>query len=277
MNKKGAISLSIAACLAFACPQFAHARSTTNSQTANGAMMQSVARREARVMTPANANLEKVLQADKIQQGYQFKATLDGSVHLKNGPDLPRGAVLVGKVTTDQMKPGGPSTLALRFTQADLKDGKTIPIKATIVGITGPEYNTGFNVANETSSWSSKTLRVDQIGVLSGVDLHSNIGSRNSGVLVAQKKDNVKLDAGSQYLAGHRRRPSSDGPQHGKSKEPRRVIGENPQPRSRLHAEKWPALAGHLRCSAEKLEPRRETAAICSAFRPARSLLHPSR
>ncbi len=198
MKNKAAISLSIAACLALAYPQFAGAQSTDHSQTANDGTMQSAAQSDAMDLAPANANLENALEANKVQQGYEFKAKLDGAVHLKNGPELPRGTVLEGRVISDQMKPGGPSTLALRFTQADLKDGKVVPIKATITGIAGPQYDTGYNLANQTSSWNDKTLRVDQIGVLSGVDLHSNVASRNSGVLVAEKKDNVKLDAGSQ-------------------------------------------------------------------------------
>lgn len=195
MKNKAVMSLSIAACLAFAYPQLARARSADNSQTAT---MQSAAKREATVMTPASANLVKTLQADKIRPGDEFKAKLDRPVHLKNGPDLPGGTVLVGRVTADQMKPGGPSTLALRFTQADLKDGKVVPIKATIVGISRPRYDSGYNIANEAPIWSSNTLRVDEVGALSGVDLHSNIASRNSGVFIAQKKDNMKFDSGSQ-------------------------------------------------------------------------------
>ncbi len=206
MKNKAVMSLSIAACLAFVYPQLAPAQSTDPSQTAT---MQSAANREAMVMTPASANLVKTLQADKVKQGDEFKAKLDRPVQLKNGPELPSGTVLEGRVTADQMKPGGPSTLALRFTQADLKDGKVVPIKATIVGIAGPRYDTGYNIANQTSLWSSNTLRVDEIGALSGVDLHSNIASRNSGVFIAQKRDNMKFDSGSQLSLAIAERNSS--------------------------------------------------------------------
>jgi hypothetical protein len=195
MKNTAVLSLSIAACLAFVYPQLARAQTTDTSQTA---AMQSAASREAMVMTPASANLVKNLQADKIRPGDEFKAKLDRPVQLKNGPELPGGTVLVGRVTADQMKPGGPSTLALRFTQADLKDGKVVPIKATIVGISRPQYDTGYNIANQTSNWSASILRIDEVGALSGVDLHSNIASRNSGVFIAQKKDNMKFDSGSQ-------------------------------------------------------------------------------
>ena len=38
----------------------------------------------------------------------------------------------MGQVATDNMQPQGKSTLALRFDQARLRDGKVIPIRATI-------------------------------------------------------------------------------------------------------------------------------------------------
>src|SRR5579872_6896118 len=110
MKNTAMMSLSIAACLAFVYPQLAPAQSADQSQSAT---MQSAANREAMVMTPASANLVKTIQANKVKQGDEFKAKLDAPVHLKNGPDLPSGTVLVGRVTADQMKPGGPSTLAL--------------------------------------------------------------------------------------------------------------------------------------------------------------------
>lgn len=90
--------------------------------------------------------------------------------------------------------------LALRFTQADLKDGKTLPIKATIVDLSPgqSDYSELMDAANNPIPWDRKTEKVDAIGVLSGVDLHSNIAGNNSGVFVATKKEDVKLRAGSE-------------------------------------------------------------------------------
>lgn len=42
-------------------------------------------------------------------------------------------------------------------------------------------------------------LQIDEIGALSGVDLHSRIASKNSGVFVSTKKDDMKLSAGSEF------------------------------------------------------------------------------
>lgn len=160
--------------------------------------------REAMRMVPARAALERSLEADRVSQGVQFRAKLSRKVQLDNGPELPSGTLLLGRVATDDMNVSGTSKLALRFTTAVLKDGQTVPIKATIVGVYPPQSMTanGNPVApgdQVPNSWNDGTLQVDQIGALSGVDLHSRIASRNSGVLVSSTKDNVKLAAGTEF------------------------------------------------------------------------------
>src|SRR5579859_1777279 len=77
------------------------------------------------------------------------------------------------------MQQQGISKLALRFNQARLKNGTVLGIKVTIVGFYGPgaggyhEYSTeaGDQVPN---SWTDGTLKLDQIDVVAGVDLHSS-------------------------------------------------------------------------------------------------------
>lgn len=159
---------------------------------------------EAVQMVPAQAALDQKLDAKKATPGEQFRATLAGKVHLKNGTELPSGTVLWGEVAKDDMNESGTSKLALSFTQAKLKNGSVIPIKATIVGIYGPDSGApdpypvtpGDQVP---SSWNDGTLQVDQIGALAGVDLHSRISSRNSGVLTTNKKDDIKLGEGTEF------------------------------------------------------------------------------
>jgi hypothetical protein len=55
-----------------------------------------------------------------------------------------------------------------------LKDGKIIPVKATIVGVYGPEDmdDAGYPVlagGQYPNDWKKSTLKVDEIGVLSDV------------------------------------------------------------------------------------------------------------
>jgi len=151
-------------------------------------------------MVPARAALNGAIVASKVKAGDEFRATLGEKVQLNNGPKLPAGTILIGQISTDDTNQSGTSKLALRFTSAKLKDGQTVPIKATIVGI----LDTGL--ANEDTyrlnpsdqvpvTWNDGTLVVDQVDAMSGVDLHSKIASQNSGVFVSTK-DNIKLVKG---------------------------------------------------------------------------------
>ncbi len=190
-------------------PLFAYSQNTTvpasqsMSQTTPGAQASIAGADEATLMKPASALLVKTLDASKDQSGETVDAKLAGKVRLTNGTELPKGTMLLGKVTADDMQQQGMSKLALRFDQARLKDGTTVPIRATIVGFFSPQAEEsevgpthyGPDVPND---WSAKTLQLDQENVVSGVDLHSKISSQNSGVFVSMKKNDVKLKAGSE-------------------------------------------------------------------------------
>lgn len=199
MKREATISLSLAAAyLVFACSPFAHARSNVNTQPSMSATAQVSPQQEAQRMVFAQVALSRSIDARKIQPGYHFQAVLHQNVRLKNGTELPRDTVLMGKVVTDQMQPGN-SKLALRFTAARLKDGKVIPIKAMIIGVAGPAYQTGEGSTDMSYLWNAHTLQIDAVDAVSGFDLHSKVGAHNSGVFVSSKKDNMKIEAGSQF------------------------------------------------------------------------------
>ncbi len=190
-----------------ALPMLAFSQNANSSQDTNGSQMGSpgpTGQREAMKMVRAQAELMHRLDAKKTMPGYTFKARLSKAAHLQDGTELPSGTILEGTVTQDDMQQQGKSKLALRFTQADLKDGKVIPLKATIVGIYKPQFDNeqdypvtqGDQVPN---SWTNGMLNIDQVGAMSGMDLHSKIASRNSGVLVSTKKDDVKLGQGTEF------------------------------------------------------------------------------
>jgi hypothetical protein len=154
---------------------------------------------QASEMVPVNAALTHDLDAKKDHPGSQFEAKLNQKVRLSDGTELPSGAVLLGKVVEDDMQQQGTSKLALRFDQARLKDGKVIPVRATIVGIFEPASDNSAGYKNQIpNNWTDGTLQVDQLGVIPGVDLHSKIASASSGVFVSTKKDDVRLSRGSQ-------------------------------------------------------------------------------
>jgi hypothetical protein len=159
---------------------------------------------EAMKMVSAQAALDHTLDSKKVTPGQAFDARLSSTVHLTNGSKLPSGTVLMGNVGTDDMQENGMSKLALRFTQAKLKSGQVIPIKATIVGIFGPDSGASVPYPQTPGdqvpvSWNDGTLAVEQLGVMSGVDLHSKISSNNSGVLVSTKRDDIKLKEGTEF------------------------------------------------------------------------------
>ncbi len=158
-------------------------------------------------MVPGAVELQRELDSRKIHPGQSFEARLDTTLHLKSGALLEHGTMLIGKVTADKAK-GGTDRLSLRFTQARLKNGTVIPIKATVIEVAPPAFDSGYRLADETDMWHGHTLRVDQIGVLHDVDMHSNIGSRNSATFVAEDNHDVKLDSLSQMVVAIATRPS---------------------------------------------------------------------
>lgn len=221
VNFRSRISLSIAALsIALFLPALSHAQSNSNMQTQKNTTKQSwknssanyqnstnqpstqAQRQEAQEMVPAQAYLRHKIDAKDCKPGSRFTATLADNVQLKNGPRLDKGTELIGTVATDTMHKDN-TRLALRITQARMKDGKVIPVKATVVGIYAPESETiqGNSVApgqEAANDWTSNTLKVDQLNAVKGVDLHSTIDGRNSAVFVSNKKEDVKISAGSE-------------------------------------------------------------------------------
>jgi hypothetical protein len=191
-------SLAIAATLTFLplalCAQASPSQASTTADTAPAA-------NQALQMVPASAKLLDPLDGKKLQPGAEFKAVLSQKVHLANGPELPGGTILLGTIATDDSGVKGSAKLAVQFTSAQLKDGQLIPIRAIIVGLytTANEPSTiydGYNPKAPRNDWNGKTLGVDQIGGVPGIDLHSKVASRNSGVFVATEKNDVKVPKG---------------------------------------------------------------------------------
>jgi hypothetical protein len=185
MNAKNTAALAIAALL-IAPTSFLFAQST---DAAAGATQ------EAAKMVPANAIFLSNLDSQKLTAGTQVKVKLQSQVRLNGGPVLPNGTVLVGQVVDDSTQTGK-AKLALRFSEADLKGGKTVPIKATIFNLfQAPSETAVIDQSQVPMSWDTKSLGVDQANVVPGVDLHSSIDSPNSGVIVSTKKADIKLSS----------------------------------------------------------------------------------
>jgi hypothetical protein len=189
---------------------------TQDNQSAQDmqASTEHLAAQEALQMVPAKAILSRTVDAKNDRPDSTVEARIRNKVTLSNGTVLPAGALLIGKVVQDDTQAdAGKSELALLFNHARLKDGTVVPVKATIVGLYTPGSGDSGNSVdpddNMPNSWTPQTSDVEQLSVTSGVDLHSNIASNNSGILVSSTKRNIKLSAGSelQFAIG----PASNG------------------------------------------------------------------
>jgi hypothetical protein len=180
-------------------------RAETDMQAASAAQdinATDSAQAEAMRMVPAQGALVTEIDAKKDSPGKEFQVRLVKTVRLENGTELRSGTILVGQVAQDDMQMAGNSKLALRITEARPKSGDVVPIKAMIAGLVGPGTSDlgGHTVMpgeQDNNTWTNKTLKIDQIDAISGADLHSNVASMNSGVLVSTKGD-VKLKKGSE-------------------------------------------------------------------------------
>lgn len=192
----------LAIAVATALPFSLHAQSVFLDTGSTADAAADAGQQEAMLMVPANVGLLHTIDGSKIESGSQFQVRLADTVHLNNGPELHSGTILVGTVTKDSEQ-GGAQKLTLRITQATLKDGTVVPIKATIVGVAPPDTRSpeGYVVApgnQEPNYWTSKTIRYLQTNAASHADLHSEIASDDSGVFTSTDNHDVKIKAGSE-------------------------------------------------------------------------------
>jgi hypothetical protein len=125
---------------ALSMPVLAQSASGPGSQNMQ-ASADSTGAKEAAQMVAAIATLPHTLDADKDHLDSTIQAELDHKVTLSDGTVLPSHTILTGKITRDDMQAAGKSEFALRFDQAQLKDGRTLPIKATIVDIAPASFD----------------------------------------------------------------------------------------------------------------------------------------
>jgi hypothetical protein len=87
-------------------------------------------------LVAANAVLQTKIDAKTAKVGDAVTAKLVSSVHIADGVELHRNALLIGHIDQVQTaQNNGVSTVVLTFDKAQPKDGQAIAIKSTIVGI----------------------------------------------------------------------------------------------------------------------------------------------
>jgi hypothetical protein len=167
-------------------PAIAHAAPTAPASTA------------AISGTAGVVQLTETLDARKLSKGATIQTRLMSTVHLPDGTKLPSGTLLTATVENDSLQNGN-VRLALRFTAAQLKHGATVPLAARIVDVSTGEYNDGEpDEVTVPDTLNNVNASEDIEDVVSGVNLHSQDSSANSGVFVSKTKADVKLPAGTQ-------------------------------------------------------------------------------
>jgi hypothetical protein len=84
--------------------------------------------------------LAKSVDSKKLKQGDEVDAKTAAEMHGADGTVIPKGSKVVGHVTQSTARSNGnpDSTLAFNFDKIVLKDGKELPLKATIQAVAPP-------------------------------------------------------------------------------------------------------------------------------------------
>ena len=148
-----------------------------------------------------NAKLDRTLESKSAAVGQTVTARLDGTVTL-GGTKLTRGTELIGKVA--EVKSGNPVSVTLLFTSAKLKDGKEIPVKATLLAASPDSGAVGVSLgAAELAGHVDADGAFDQQpGALSHVAMTSAVRDHNSGTF-SSTSGNFKAGSGNEPAGGN--------------------------------------------------------------------------
>jgi hypothetical protein len=158
-------------------------------------------------LVSANASLVSRLNSRDAKTGQTVTAKLTSEVKTSNSMELPRGTMLIGKVDHVQMsEDNGPAKISVVFNEARLKDGHTIPIKATLLAAYPNSSWNSFNYTgvggpfiNTQSHYIPYDQKIDQEpGTLSHVAMHSAVQSQASGVFTSKDR-NIDLRSGTVF------------------------------------------------------------------------------
>lgn len=193
-------NLSVGLALAsFAVAGAASAQADQNAQASDPSTQSASA--HAWSLVGVNARLVGSIDTESAKQGETVRAKLDGSVKTADGLKLDRGTELIG--TVERVEPsanGSPSQLTLDFTTAQLKGGKQIPVKVTLLGAFPSDADTlaayGVDTIGSAPRHVDSQARIDQeSGVLNHIALKSSVQAQNSGTFT-KKDGNLKLQPG---------------------------------------------------------------------------------
>lgn len=152
-------------------------------------------------LVSANAQLSQNVDSRNVKEGDVVTAKLTSDVKDGGRVELPKGAVLVGKVEKVQK-----NELTLVFDEAKLRDGKTVPVKTTLLSAYSPDAtqmfaqtgNSGSLVPQQPHAIPADEKTDQAPGLLGNVALHSDAASDASGVFTSTGR-NVNLKRGTEF------------------------------------------------------------------------------
>jgi hypothetical protein len=152
-----------------------------------------------------NTRLDHTLDSTSAASGQVVTAKLDGTV-TTDGVKLPKGTELIGKVAeVKAAQNGSAASVSLVFTSAKLKDGKEIPVKATLLAAYPESAGDAATYSGDLIGPAPAQVGGDsafnqQAGALRNVAMNSAVKSSDSGTFLSD--GNFRLLAGTVLQVG---------------------------------------------------------------------------
>ena len=150
----------------------------------------------------ANARLMQSLNSNTARMGQQVVAELTSNARTRrNSIVLPKGTLLKGKVEQVQRADSNDGTrLSIVFNWAVLKDGRVLPIKATLLGAYRPSSDYSIGSASSYLPIQPRMIPDDdsflqKSGTLKHISMESSVKSSVSAVF-ASRRHNIDLNRG---------------------------------------------------------------------------------
>jgi hypothetical protein len=200
MKRKPAFAIIAAI---FLCPFAGHAQTASEPQAAETPHNQVI------TMTNVLANLDKAVDAKKSKADDPITAKTTAATQLNDGTRVPVGSILEGRI--DSVTPSekkSDSTMVVTFNKLQIKDGKELPVKATLIAITTTasddndkpydpsSYRAGSQGDNKANGSNSPSTGPHPIA---GLTVTGSPKDAASGTLTQAKK-NVRLSSGVQLV-----------------------------------------------------------------------------
>ncbi|HEX3985251.1 MAG TPA: hypothetical protein VHX13_01480 [Acidobacteriaceae bacterium] len=159
----------------------------------------------AQTLAGVTTTLDQTLESKSAAVGTPITATLKGSVKA-GGLDLPKGTQLIGRIAeVKAAQKGSPASVSVVFATAKLKNGKEVPVKATVIAAYPRSADQGGEDGGITMGAPPQQVPLDGVydqepGALSRVSLKSAVKSSDSATFASN--ENFKLPSGTLLQLG---------------------------------------------------------------------------